>query len=272
MDSKEAFMRTVRVFEALSFVVPLALYACGGDKNREADSPSTTVTYEPAPTVPYGMKPASGVTETERPAASSTEPAPTTDPQTTAPDLPRAAPLTDEQIAAIIDAANGAEVDAARLALQESKNPRVKKFAQKMIDHHGKAKQDQSKLLSKLGMTPAESTKQKDLKTSAADTERTLKSASSALFDKVYIDIQVADHQMVLDSLDRELIPSVKNAELKKSLEDFRPKVAAHLEEALEIQKALMSTPAKTGASGATGSKSPSKDASKDTTSGPMLK
>jgi putative membrane protein len=265
-------MRTVRVFEALSFVVPLALFACGGDKHREADSPSTTVTYEPAPAEPYGMKPASGVTEMDRSGVSSTEPAPTTEPQTTAAEVPRAAPLSDEQIAAITDAANGAEVEAAKLALKESKNPRVKKFAQKMIDHHGKAKQDQSKLLSKLGMTPAESTKRKDLETSAADTERTLKAASSDLFDKVYIDIQVADHQMLLDSLDRELIPSIKNAELKKSLEDFRPKVASHLEEALEIQKALMNTSAKTGTSGATGSKSPSKDASKDTTSGPMMK
>jgi len=69
------------------------------------------------------------------------------------------------------------------------------------------------------------------------------------MFDKVYMDIQVADHQMVLDTLDRELIPNVQNPELKKSLKDQRARVEQHLNQALEIQKTLSSP------SGATGSK-----------------
>ena len=244
-------MRTVRAFEVISFLAPLVLFACGGEKNREAESPSNTASYEapnPEParsqpaTEPSGMTPASRMAdETERDKARADQSEPSTD-------ATKSSSLSDQQIVAITDAANSSEVDAAKYVLTKTKNQRVRKFAQMMVDQHGKAKQDQSKLVSKLGISPEESTKLKDLKTGAADTDRTLKAAPDDMFDKVYIDIQVADHQMVLDSLDREFIPNAQNAELKKSLQDFRPKVQQHLNQALEIQKALMSSsPTKSG-------------------------
>jgi hypothetical protein len=79
------------------------------------------------------------------------------------------------------------------------------------------------------------------------------------MLDKIYIDMQVADHQMVLDTLDRDIIPNVDNAEFKKSLQDFRPKVEAHLTNALQIQKSLMNAPQKkSGTSTGSDSTSPS--------------
>lgn len=250
-------MRTVRAFEVLSIAVPLLLAACSKE-NSEAKSPSGSTTYgydadssSTAPAESTNMTPASRVEES----APATIPPP--EDQGAAPEA-RASTLDDAQIVALTDAANTAEVDAAKLALQKAKNAKVRKFAQLMIDHHGKAKQDQARLVKKLGMEPAESMKLRDMKTSATDTERTLKAAPDDMFDKVYIDIQVADHQMVLDSLDRDFIPSAQNAELKKSLTDFRPKVEAHLNQALELQKALMnSNGSKSGTNGSgTGTKS----------------
>jgi putative membrane protein len=49
----------------------------------------------------------------------------------------------------------------------------------------------------------------------------------------------------VLDALDKLLIPTTENADLKKLLQDVRPAIAAHLEHAKRIQ-AELGAPAKT--------------------------
>ena len=230
-------MNYVRALEALSLALPLTLAQCS--KNEESrpagTAESNTAEYSPPPmsetpsTEPEQMAPASGTTEEP----SDTNPSPQAM-------KPEAEALTDAQIAAITDAANGAEVNQAKLALQKSKNARVKKFAQMMIDEHGKAQRDQAKLVSKLGIKPeTDAQKVSTLKTDAADSERTLKAATADSFDRAYIDIQVADHQMVLDSLDRDFIPAAKNPEFKRALQDFRPKVEHHLHEAMDIQQSL---------------------------------
>ena len=261
-------MRSVRAFEILTLAIPFALFACGGDRDRKAEAPSNTATYEPAPaetapaaTAQEPMTPASGPAEERE-----MMPAPET--QGAAPEqMEQASTLSDEQFAAVTDRANTAEIDASQYVVGKTKNAQVRRFAQRMIDHHKKAKADQTKLMSKLGMTPAESQKLRQLSTSASDTDRTLRSAPDDLLDKIYIDLQVADHQMVLEMLDRDIIPNVDNAEFKKSLQDFRPKVEAHLREALDVQKMLLSASQKKSGTGA-GSESKSSTGTSSGTEG----
>jgi putative membrane protein len=239
---KEAFMKTVRVIEVLSVLGPLAFVACEkNESSRPSETPSNSAEYAPG---------TSAVADPER------QPMAPPEGEGAAPAAGPAPALGDEQIVAITDAAHTAEIDAAKLALSKSKNARVKKFAQMMIDHHGKAKKDGAKLVTKLGLTPGESAKLNELKTDSADGKKTLDSAPADMIDKVYIDLQIADHKMVLDALDRELIPAAKNPELKRSLEEFRPKVEAHLREAEEIQAMLTKSPAQPNKSGTSSSPS----------------
>ena len=72
--------------------------------------------------------------------------------------------------------------------------------------------------------------------TAPATTETT----SASDFDKKYIDYQVNFHQAVLDNLDARLIPW-SSPDLRSLLEEQRPKVAAHLERARELQRQLNS-------------------------------
>jgi putative membrane protein len=255
---KEAFMKTVRVIEVLSVLGPLAFVACEkNESSRPSETPSNSAEYAPGTSAATAderdkssMTPASGVADPER------QPMAPPEGEGAAPAAGPAPALGDEQIVAITDAAHTAEIDAAKLALSKSKNARVKKFAQMMIDHHGKAKKDGAKLVTKLGLTPGESAKLNELKTDSADGKKTLDSAPADMIDKVYIDLQIADHKMVLDALDRELIPAAKNPELKRSLEEFRPKVEAHLREAEEIQAMLTKSPAQPNKSGTSSSPS----------------
>ena len=67
----------------------------------------------------------------------------------------------------------------------------------------------------------------------------TLKKLNGAAFDKAYIDHEVAYHQAVLDAIDKTLIPSAKNEELKGLIIKVRPAIAAHLDHAKMIQGKL---------------------------------
>lgn len=66
-----------------------------------------------------------------------------------------------------------------------------------------------------------------------------LKSLSGAAFDKAYIANEVTYHQQVLDAVDKVLIPSAKNEELKALLVKVRPAFLAHLEHAKKVQASL---------------------------------
>jgi len=149
------------------------------------------------------------------------------------------APLTDAQVAAVADAANTGEVEQAKIAQKRAKDARVKKFAAMMINHHGQAKQKQAQILSKAKMKPEENPESSAITAEGTQVLETLKTIDAGSFDAAYIASQVDAHQKVLTRLDTELIPSAKNADLRAALEELRPKVEAHLKEAIDIQQAL---------------------------------
>ena len=66
-----------------------------------------------------------------------------------------------------------------------------------------------------------------------------LKKLKGAAFDKAYVAHEVAYHQAVLDAIDKTLIPSASNAELKALLVKVRPVIAEHLEHARHLQSQL---------------------------------
>jgi putative membrane protein len=213
-------MRTVAVL-ALS---ALAFIQCGGDQ-KTPEAPETMPSAEPPPV------PSSTID-----AGTSTQAAPADSAQAKADDEaaapPKAEPLSDEQIAAITDAANTAEIEQAKLAESKSKDAGVKRFAAMMIAHHGAAKAKQAKLKLK----PAESAVSTSLQADAASTLDTLKTDKGKDFDKAYIAAQVDGHQKVLDTINDKLLPSVKNADLKAYLEEIKPRVEQHLKEAKQLQ------------------------------------
>jgi putative membrane protein len=146
---------------------------------------------------------------------------------------------SDPQIAGIVVAANQIDIDAGKLAKSRTKNKEVSKFAQQMITDHTAVNKQAGALVKKLGVTPEDSATSKSLKTGAAQNMADLKSLKGAAFDKAYTDHEVEYHQAVLDAIDKVLIPSSKNAELKDLITKVRPAIAAHLEHAKMIQSSL---------------------------------
>ena len=145
----------------------------------------------------------------------------------------------DAQIAAIVVTANQVDIEAGKLAESKATNPDVKAYGKMMITDHTGVNKQATDLAKKLGVKPEDNPTAQSLKSGGTDNLANLKKLSGAAFDKAYIDHEVTYHQSVLDALDKTLIPSAQNAELKALLVKVRPAFAAHLEKAKQIQAAL---------------------------------
>ena len=108
-----------------------------------------------------------------------------------------------------------------------------------MITDHTGVNQAATDLVTKLKVKPEESSTSKGLQKSGDETLKRLSGLKGAAFDKAYVDNEVTYHQTVLDALDKTLIPSAKNAELKALLVKVRPAFVAHLDHAKHLQATL---------------------------------
>ena len=146
---------------------------------------------------------------------------------------------SDPQIAHIVVTANQIDVDAGKVAKSKSKTKDVQDFAQQMITDHTAVNKQAGDLAKKLGVKPEDNDTSKALKKGAAENMANLKKLSGAQFDKAYVDHEVAFHEQVLNAIDKVLVPSAQNAELKGLIEKVRPAIQAHLDHAKHLQGSL---------------------------------
>ena len=147
--------------------------------------------------------------------------------------------VNDAQIAAIVVTANQVDIDAGNLAKSMGSNAEVKKFGEQMVTDHTGVNKQAVALVTKLKVTPEDNPTAQSLKAGGEKNIANLKGLKGAAFDKAYIDNEVAYHQAVLDAVDKTLIPSASNAELKSLLVKVRPAFVAHLEHAKHIQSSV---------------------------------
>jgi putative membrane protein len=146
---------------------------------------------------------------------------------------------SDAQIASIVVTANQVDIDAGKLAESKASNAEVKAFGKQMVTDHSGVNKQAVALVTKLKVTPEDNATSQSLKSGGADNVKNLQKLSGAAFDKAYVDHEVAYHEQVLDAVDKTLIPSAQNAELKGLLVSVRPAFVAHLEHAKSLQASL---------------------------------
>ena len=154
--------------------------------------------------------------------------------------------LTDPEVAHVAVTANSIDIEMAKLVPSHTRNAAVTKFATTMITDHSAVNGQAVALATKLGVTPKDNAVSQSLQSGAAQARAALEPLHGAAFDRAYMDREVAYHQAVLDAIDKVLIPTTENAELRKLLVDVRPAIAMHLELAKQIRSQL-SAPAGTG-------------------------
>ena len=146
---------------------------------------------------------------------------------------------SDAQIASIVVTANQVDIDAGHLAEAKGSSKDVKAFGKQMVTDHSGVNKQAVALVTKLKVKPEDNATSQSLKSAGADNIASLKKLSGPAFDKAYVDHEVSYHQQVLDAIDKTLIPSAQNAELKALLVAVRPAFVGHLEHAKMIQASL---------------------------------
>ncbi|NLS04742.1 DUF4142 domain-containing protein [Rhizobium sp. P32RR-XVIII] len=126
---------------------------------------------------------------------------------------------TDPQIAHIAYTASEIDIDAAKQAVEVSKNQEVVSFAKDMIRDHEAVNKQALDLVKKLNVKPEDNATSKDLTKAAGEERKRLAKLKGAAFDKAYIENEVAYHKQVNGALETLLIPSAKNADLKDLLQ-----------------------------------------------------
>jgi putative membrane protein len=145
----------------------------------------------------------------------------------------------DAQIAAIVVTANQVDIDAGKLAEAKSANKDVKAFGKQMVTDHTGVNKAATDLVKKLKVKPEDNATAQSLKKGGQENVAKLSALKGAAFDKAYVDHEVDYHQQVIDAIDKTLIPSAQNAELKALLVKVRPAFIAHLDHAKNLQSSL---------------------------------
>lgn len=131
----------------------------------------------------------------------------------------------------VVKAAEGgqAEVQLGELAQQKSQDPKVKEFAQRMVNDHSKANDQLKSLASNKGITlPSEP----DAKEKAE--KNRLSKLSGEQFDRAYMDHMVKDHVKDVSEFRKEA-QSAKDSDVKQFASSTLPTLEEHLKQAKSI-------------------------------------
>ena len=146
---------------------------------------------------------------------------------------------SDAQIAHIAYTAGDLDVKAGKVALEKSKNAEVRAFAENMVKDHTAVNDKALALVKKLGVTPEDNDTSKSLVKEQGEKQAELAKLSGPSFDKAYVDNEVAYHKTFITALEKTLIPSAENAELKSLLQTGVKIFKGHEEHAETIASGL---------------------------------
>jgi putative membrane protein len=148
--------------------------------------------------------------------------------------------LDDPTIVAIFDAANTADIETGKLAVQKGHSKEVRDFGAMLVRDHEMVRQQGRDLAKKLGVTPTPPADDAGARAHAA-AMASLKGKRGAAFDHAFLQHEVAFHKSVIDAVTTTLLPAIRNAELKDLLVKVAPAFQAHMAAAENLDKKLTS-------------------------------
>ena len=109
-----------------------------------------------------------------------------------------------------------------------------------MLKDHAGANELVMGWVSAAKVSPVESKTSLGFRDESTARRSVLRELKGVAFDSIYIENEVGHHTRLLASIDKLLAPSARNAQLRKLLAEFRPAVAAHLEQAEQLRAGLV--------------------------------
>jgi putative membrane protein len=146
---------------------------------------------------------------------------------------------TDSEIAAVLLAANAAEIEESRLAAARAANPAVRDYAEQMLSAHTSANVDATMLFARNDVMPDPNDTSEEIAMQSDEAMRQMATQAGADFDRAYMTRQNDGHLKLLNLLDMSLIMSAVDVDLREMLEGLRPAVADHLQAARDLLSQL---------------------------------
>ena len=150
-----------------------------------------------------------------------------------------AEPLSDVEIAHAAYTADELDIAYARIALEKSRTPAIREFAELMIKDHTAANDAALALVKKLGVTPKDNPFSQTLVKNGEAKKTELQGLSGAAFDRAYAQNELGYHRIVVKTVADEWIPSIKNAEFKGFMTSANEIFKVHLAHAQHMVDAL---------------------------------
>jgi putative membrane protein len=141
----------------------------------------------------------------------------------------------DAQILGMLSAANTGEIAGGEAAQRMATDARVKAFARRMVTEHTAMQKQGTDLAQQLGVTPALPPDSALITDVSEDIDELSNKERGADWDEEYVEKQVDAHQKTLDLIDRAM-RSTQSTQLRQLLEQARPKVEQHLNDARQLQ------------------------------------
>ena len=147
--------------------------------------------------------------------------------------------FNDLEIAHIAYTAGAIDIRYAHLALALAEDPAVLKFAELMVRDHTAVNKKALALVQKLQITPQDNGMSQQLLEGAADIRKELSHLHGPAFEKRYAANELGYHKAVNQAVEKTLIPTAQNAELKALLTGALQTFKVHQEHAEVMNKKM---------------------------------
>lgn len=147
--------------------------------------------------------------------------------------------LDDRKILQVTHTANQVGIDQARLAKARAVDPRVRQLADATLAQRTDAERRNRDVSKARRIEPLASQTSDELMAESLDTVDALSEKTGPEFDRAYLDAQIAANRRMLQLIDRELVPSANDREVRYLVGQLRPQVRRQLDVATELQQKL---------------------------------
>lgn len=147
--------------------------------------------------------------------------------------------MSDAQIFGFTNMVDQGEVEAGELAREKGRHAQVKEYASMMINEHSAHLREAGEVAQRVGTNPAAPSND-ELGRRHEQLMTSLRDASGAAFDSLYMNGMVMEHQAALQRLNTAM-NATESTELREFLNTTRQAVQKHLERAQQVQGELTS-------------------------------
>lgn len=146
--------------------------------------------------------------------------------------------FSDGEILHVLQTLNEGEIAQAELVMKKSNNQELKDAAKTIIEDHRK-NNERIHSLARTGIELEKSPLSRGLNLQTDEITEELSELSGTEFDCAYLEKQIEQHQLALDTVRSELLPDAEDSQVRSLLSNTAPALQHHLESAQETRQNL---------------------------------